>query len=139
MLVTISCERCGKKYLEVGRTSWHCIVHPPGIVRRLLGMGPRMEPIPVPTGHGVLEKMLPRELRGLSMVDLLRMGHVKSKGRCWCVRCSKGFEAVLDDLHDDAPRCTSCGEPGKIIGDLVDKSCPACKQGVVRRSVVAIL
>lgn len=139
MLVTIKCERCEKKFLHFGRESWQCVVRPPGFLRRFLGLGPIYVPIPIPMVQESLNSVLPAEFRGRNIMDLIHQGHIKTMGRCWCNKCSLGFDALLDDMHDDAPKCRVCKERGVILGELVDKVCPVCAHGVVRRAVVAII
>lgn len=139
MLVTIRCEECGRSFLEIGRLSWQCLVRQPGFFRRLLGMGPRYVPIPVPTVPGVLDRLLPVELRGSNLLDLMRKGQIKTMGRCWCLNCSRGFDALLDDPRNGGPNCAVCGERGIPLGEMIDKPCPNCETGTVRRAVVAVI
>jgi len=138
MLVTIKCEDCGKSFLAFGQTTWQCVAGKPGFLRKLAGHKFSYTPIPVPTLPGTLDELLPEEHKGKDMLQLQEEGVIVTAARCWCLTCSKAFDAIPAN-EQQTGNCPRCGIPGVTIACLIGSPCPCCGKGPVMRQIAGIV
>lgn len=124
MIFSVKCDKCSLILISVDTFSRDYIVKPPGLLKKIFGLGASRVAIPQPCVNGALDKILPKEHKGKSYVqyDAAYM--------------SAEWEKKVKENYFICPRCSS--PDMKTVASMVDHPCPVCKDGTIRKKIMGI-
>ena len=129
ILHTIHCNHCGLSLLNGSGVVTYAR-RPAGWLRRLLGLGERMVPLPDP-----LVGRLPRGADACSLYELIEKGRLGCASPYFCPECLK------IEWRENAEKalCRRC-KKGLLVSvfKMVDRTCPKCNRGTIIKKIAGI-